>query len=488
MLQPKQYKVLLFLIIVCIISRLPQLLGHELLLDGDECVVAVMAKHILAHKDFPLYFYGQAYGFSLVECLFIIPFYWVLGITTVAVKLGMLSLWTIGVVFLYKTFVLINKSHKWLPLLFILIFICSPAWAIWSIKARGGYLTSFTLTSILFYILFLDKKSYAVYIWSGVLCAVIYQSQPLWLPCIAPFLAYFLFKDRKAARVLLFLLPALALSVAAYFYRQRLSNFGIIQLDFTTNGLGERITRIPRFLYYSLHGNYYFDERQSPNFFCAFFAILFSAIIAALPCIAIYNVITGKRGVRLFNLSALGILPILAYTMLSMGFQCRYLLPITGYTLICLLLWINTVTIRKRFLYTASIFFIVPGIIAVITFYNFAFSALREKSLRDTLGFITQTGAHYSYCYDNMFTWQVIFYSNEQVLCHEQRMPGRYPEYARKVDSAFYNGGTVVYISPPIPLPKIDFPKDTTVNGYTIVINPPKDVIEKNFQRIAVGL
>ena len=477
----KQYKILILLAVICIVSRLPQLLGPTLMLDGDECVVAVMAKHILTGKDFSLFFYGQAYGFSFIECLFIIPFYWVFGITTIAVKLGMLSLWTIGVLFLYQAFMLISKGNKWLPLLFTLVLICSPAWAVWSMKARGGYLTSFTLTSLLLYLLFLDRKNNISWLWSGVLCFFIYQSQPLWLPGLVPFIAYFLFKDRKAAPALLFLLPVLALFILTYCYKQRLSNFGIVRSDYTTDDLLQRITRIPSFLYSSFHGKYFFGEIQNPDLFSASFAVLFSMIVFSLPLIAVYNIITGKKGKHLFNISVTGIPVMLAYTVLAIGFQARYLLPVTAYTLIALLLLLKTVTIRRETLYATASLFIVTGIVSIITFYNFAFSPLRERSLRNVLGQLTEKGVHYAYCNDNMFTWQVIFYSNEQILCHEQKSPGRYPEYFRKVDSAFYAEAKTVYISPPIPLPKIDFPDAPTIDGYTVIIDPPKEVIAKNF-------
>ena len=481
----KQYKILILLAVICIVSRLPQLLGPTLMLDGDECVVAVMAKHILTGKDFSLFFYGQAYGFSFIECLFIIPFYWVFGITTIAVKLGMLSLWTIGVLFLYQAFMLISKGNKWLPLLFTLVLICSPAWAVWSMKARGGYLTSFTLTSLLLYLLFLDRKNNISWLWSGVLCFFIYQSQPLWLPGLVPFIAYFLFKDRKAAPALLFLLPVLALFILTYCYKQRLSNFGIVRSDYTTDDLLQRITRIPSFLYSSFHGKYFFGEIQNPDLFSASFAILFSIIVFSLPLIAVYNIVIGKKGTRLFNISVISIPVTLAYTVLAIGFQARYLLPVTAYTLVSLLLLLNTVTISWKTLYAAASLFIVTGCIALCTRYNFAFSPLRERSLRNVLGQLTENGVHYAYCNDNMFTWQVIFYSNEQVLCHEQKPPGRYREYVRTVDSAFYAGARTAYISPPIPLPKIDFPDTPAIDGYTVIINPPKDIIAKNFPHIA---
>lgn len=107
-------------ILFIFITRLPQLASPYLLLDGDECLVALMAKHIYNGTEFPVFFWGQQYGFTLVECIMMLPFYAVLGINAIAVKLAMLSLWTIGVLFLYKTLKLLNKGNEWMPFLLII--------------------------------------------------------------------------------------------------------------------------------------------------------------------------------------------------------------------------------------------------------------------------------------------------------------------------------------------------------------------------------
>src|SRR5581483_4285297 len=105
-----EYKVYLLLVIACVLSRLPELASDNLLLDGDECVVALMARHIVNHSAFYPFFSGQTYGFSLIECCFIIPFYLLFGVTTLSVKCSMLLLWTVGVLFLYRAFTLVNKT------------------------------------------------------------------------------------------------------------------------------------------------------------------------------------------------------------------------------------------------------------------------------------------------------------------------------------------------------------------------------------------
>ena len=481
----RQYSVLLLLVLVCVVSRVPELVSNKLLLDGDECVVALMAKHMMQGRAFSAFFYGQAYGFSLLECLFIIPFYFLFGVTTLSVKLGMLALWTTGVLFLYKALNEINKGDSWLPFLLILAFILCPAWAVWSMKARGGYLTSFTLTSIVLYLLARDKMRNLVVFFIGVLCFFIYQSQPLWLPGLVPFLGYFLLKKKKAGSALLFMLPVLLLAVCVFFYKRGMLEFGTIQADYTFFSLGARLGRIPLLLYYSLHGNYYFDEIQKPNLFCAFLAVFFEVLVFCLLALAAYNIATRKKGTLLFDLSALSLVFTLLVTVCSVGKQGRYLLPITGYAILSFLLLLNTVNIKKGIVFGVGIVCLLLGAASVVSFYDFAFLPVREKQLKNALGHLTERGIHYTYCNDNMFTWQVIFYSNEQVLCHERLSPGRFPIYQWYVDSAYYSGAKTAYISETSIDPKIDFPGFVIMDDYYIAVDPPKNIIAKEFPRLA---
>ena len=466
---------------MCIVSRIPELLSPDLVLDGDECVVAIMAKHIMKGQAFSPFFYGQAYGFSLIECLFIIPFYFIFGITTLAVKLGMLTLWATGVLFLYQAFLHINKSHKWLPLLFILIFIWSPAWAAWSMKARGGYLTAFTLASIVLCLLFREKKSYAVTVFAGILVVLIYQSKSIWIPGLVPFIIFFLMKNKK--HLLAFITPVLLLSIAAWFYKQSMLEFGVYEVDYSLANLWPRICRIPAFLYCSLHGNYYLSAVLKPNVFCAVQALGFAVLTFALPLIAVYNIITRKKETLLFNLSACSIALTLLLTIFTESIKGRFLLPITGYVLFSFLLWLNTVTISKKILYSTASNYIAMGIVSLITFYNFSFLPVREKPLKTAISYLENKGIHYAYCTDNMFTWQVIFYSNEQVICHERRLPGRFPKYAWQVDSAYYGGAKAAYIAQPGFPSEINFPRSEMVGDCYIATDPPKEMISKEFPR-----
>jgi len=148
---------ILIVVLICIISRLPQILSPYLFLDPDESIMGLMAKHFSEGKVIPYFFYGQNYGFALIEVFIISLFYKTVGISDLSIKISMLLLWIVGVIFFYKTLKQIEpKKHGWTLMLTIFLFVLSPAWAIRSLKAHGGYITSFGLSSVVTYMTLLQ--------------------------------------------------------------------------------------------------------------------------------------------------------------------------------------------------------------------------------------------------------------------------------------------------------------------------------------------
>ena len=84
-----------------VITRLPQLLSPSFMLDGDECILGLMAKHMAEGKETPVFLYGQNYGFSLIEGRCAALGFRLIGVSAVTLKLAMLFLWTIGCLFLF---------------------------------------------------------------------------------------------------------------------------------------------------------------------------------------------------------------------------------------------------------------------------------------------------------------------------------------------------------------------------------------------------
>ncbi len=472
------------IIILCVVSRLPQLLSDNLLLDGDECVVGLMAKHILSVRDFPLFFYGQSYGFSLIECLAILPFYAFAGMTTLSVKLAMLSLWTAGIVFMYKTFLQINPGNPILALFLILVFIFCPAWAVWSMKARGGYLTSFMLTSILLYLVFHQKIKLTFFVTTifALLVVVIYESQPLWLPGLIPLLLYRFYKEKNSLKLSVFIMVSAACFVLFHYYKQGLVNYYSPPFFSFQIHVLSLINRIPYFLFSSLHGYYFYSRIRKPDLFTASFAYIFCGLILFLIITLLYNLAKRKAGQLLFNISVLSVLLTLSYTVFITEVHPRYLLPITGYTLLSVSLFARKIN-TKHFLFTVSgSVLILLGVASIISFRNFKYSTMRKTDLGQLITYLEQNQTRYVYCYDYMLTYRIIFYSKEQILCRERFLPGRFAPYIQKVDSALNNGAKTALLYNELQLWDMKFPAATNFNGYCIVFDPPKTDLAKIFQ------
>jgi hypothetical protein len=484
--KPSDKAIVIAIILLCFISRIPQLISVNRILDGDECVLAIMGKHLYRNGDFQLFFIGQQYGLSIFESLAMVPFIATLGMTTVSIKLAMLCLWTIGIVFFYKALVAVNTKNAWLPVSIILIFIFTPAWAVWSMKARGGYLTAFLFNSVALYLLFNEKlnRRPATYIWLGIILAIICESQSLWLLGILPLYFYRLLKDRSIKHFMLLVLPASALLIASYFYKQQLPSFYTRpDLYFAPRELWDWVvTRVTDYLYVSLHGHYFFHQLLEPAVICGIAAWTFSKLVFLLLIAGIISLFLKKRD-WLFISATLGIFLALVSTMFSYFIEPRYLLPITGIALFSLTILLNRFTLRK-WMYIPMAAFTAIGIPCMIAFYNFTFGDIREAEIRSTLNTLQNEGIDYVFCPHDFVTWQVNFYSDERIMARAVYMPGRYPAYNAGVNRALleHKKTAVFNIATDNPEYKLQFDSVKMVGNYYVCVYPRYEVLKRKFQ------
>src|SRR5690349_25008108 len=92
------------LAIVTLVSRLPQLLSPNLLLEGDECILGLMGMHLAQGREFPIFFYGQKYGLSIVEAPVAAVSFILFGTGALPLKIAILAIWIAGITFYFLTF------------------------------------------------------------------------------------------------------------------------------------------------------------------------------------------------------------------------------------------------------------------------------------------------------------------------------------------------------------------------------------------------
>ncbi|HEY3244994.1 MAG TPA: hypothetical protein VGM03_16760, partial [Phycisphaerae bacterium] len=173
------------------LTRLPLILGGHFFPDGDECILGLMAKHLAEGRQLPVFFVGQRYGLSLVEAGFAAAAFRMFGVSPVVLKLAMLPLWALGWVFM------VLSVRRWggerAALIAGVVLLFCPAWAEWSMKARGGYITAFVVAHLCIWLIArMHMDAHVRWTWGtvvGACLAVIAFAQPFWLIGVLPFLA-----------------------------------------------------------------------------------------------------------------------------------------------------------------------------------------------------------------------------------------------------------------------------------------------------------
>jgi hypothetical protein len=439
------------------VSRLPQLLSPNLLLDGDECVLGLMAKHLAQLKELPIFFYGQRYGFSSIEAAAGALSFSVFGASALALKVAMLALWMAGVLFLFLALskMLGNRRSFWVTA----VFLVTPAWAVWSMKARGGYITSFTATSALVWLLMEDRKRDTVARWflAGVLTAIIYLAQPLWLPGVLPIVAVLLISRRRLSSAVDYVCGAAAPLVFV-----RLATAATRDIWFGPSlGNSDLLGSLPSVaqqIHRNLSGAYYlWWAVDPPGPVTKIVAAIWYALLGAVMLMQLYRLVS-RRYYAASHVLFLSLCSTLMATWMLLGTRDgRYLLPLPA--LLVLLVGVEIVDlIDRRILSTrvASGFtaaMLLLGALSMQEFRQFTYlwsnasnSLSEAKRLRLVINYLKARGVSRVFSMNGLLDTQLIFYSDEEIVSRWAQAADRYPAYVRDVNRALANGEPVAVV------------------------------------------
>jgi hypothetical protein len=467
----------LVIIILCFVSRLPQLLSPHLMLDEDECVVGLMAKHLM-EGHVAVFFYGQSYGFTLVESGMISLFSFFNGLNDHSVKLAMLTLWTVGIIFFYKTCKeILLPNNKFAAWLFTLMFIFLPAWAVWSMKARGGYLTAFPLSTILlWYLLSEYKKSFWGYSLTGILLAIIAYSQPLWLPGLLPFLFYCWYHEgHKLDSFKAFTVGNLAtIGIFTLLQRHAANYWSPKVFDIHMPGIWD----LPSLLFDHLNAYYYLTDVYASPVIVKIYSCFFIVLILVILALAVKYVFTDFMGNFLFICAATSIAFTLGYCIFLMDHAPRYLLPLTGFTLIALAILLNKIN-KQQLIKRITIPFILLGFVCLFTFKDFVFNGTSEKQLMSCITWLNKQHIKYVFADDVPTQWQLIFYSKETVICRGDDVRDRIPRYIDSVNEAYKRDPRkTAVVDPTNDLLDMEPDNLLIVDKYYILVNPDQELLK----------
>lgn len=210
--------------LLALVFRLPHLLSRASVLDGDESIIGIMANDLLAGKKFPIYFYGQQYGFSMFEVWTSAFWISILGKGIWALRLGALMLFSLGATFIWKG-LLLRKASFLMSFLFTVGILSFPTWYIWGMLPRGGYVTAFVAVGVVFYLTSAENLSYAKLIVLFSVLAIGFEAHSLLLFSVFPFLLMDWLQKKYGIVKLLLCFVGFVLSVLLFRYLNTEPNF-----------------------------------------------------------------------------------------------------------------------------------------------------------------------------------------------------------------------------------------------------------------------
>lgn len=470
----------LIIILACVATRAPQLLSPHLLLDGDESIIALMAKHLYEGKDVALYFWGQQYGLSILEILTIAAFYGILGVSQLAVKAAMLFLFTAGTLFLFRAFRNISREPQF-ALFLTLLFVTAPSWAVWSMKARGGYLTAFLLSSVALSIVTHPRLSYKTLTWVGgaLLLVLVFESQPVFLAATLPVIVYLAWGKLARGQLAIFILSGLI--IASLF---RILHFGLSDFykptPFDTDvPILSNLTTLPSYLFSHYTGFYYLDHSFPAPVLVLAMAAAYSILTLALFVVPMHAAAKGYKLHGIFWAALCGIALMFCYSTIRSGNSYRYLLPITGSVLLAVAA-LPIPAFYKAFR-LGALSLTTLGACALLFFYQYTFQSSSKKQLDSAISYLRRHRV--SYCYSGpLLQWQLMFYSREELVCRFIFPTDRYPAYARQTDSAFEASPQHVALINAAEVMNNLSPADSFViyEGFAIKLYPTKDLLKRH--------
>ncbi len=447
----------LALLLLSLLSRLPQLLGPRLFLDGDEATLGLMAKALAQGRELPVFFWGQRYGFSLIEAAAGALAFRVAGVSAFGLKLSMLGLWTAGLLCLFFALTRHMGARRgfWLAALLVL----TPGWAVWSMKARGGYLTAFAAAAALVWLLVEEQRKPSAVKWllAGVGTSVIYLAQPLWVPGVLPFLAVALFRRRRllwttgyvATMVATLLLARLAAAASAGAWAG--PPFEVLSYVVAAREMAQQI-------FTTMTGSYYlWWAIEPPGIATTALAVCWYAAIPLTLALQAYRVVT-RRFHPLSHLLFASLWCTLVAEWLLLGARDpRYMLPIVAP--LVLLAGVEFADLVERRVLPSFVATVLTGVMLVagagsmMEFSRFSFlwpnppgSMPEAARIRQVVKYLDAHDVRYAYATNGLLGWQLMFYGDAKLVARSFDPVDRRPEFPRAVDHALVSGEPVAIV------------------------------------------
>ncbi len=445
---------------VGILSRLPQLLSRNLLLEGDECILGLMGMHLAQGREFPVFFYGQKYGLAIVEAPAAALSFLIAGAGPVSLKVAILAVWIVGMAFYFLAFshVLGTARSFWVTMLLVLM----PAWAAASMKAWSGYVTAFTATAVVLYLITRNSRRRSLsWLIAGAMTGIIYFSQPLWLPGLVPIVLYFLVTSGRRSVWLAYASGIAGVASAIGALKVLWLADAVQTWIGPTAGNPHLLASLPRLLNQlrvNLTGSYYFGDAVHTGAVTETVAYVWLAILGVAALLQIYRVIARKPVLWSHLLFLSVVATLLADWLLLDWRDARYVLAVNAplvflagieffdladryhvpfrrcIAAICLALALEAVSMNEFAHYT------------YMWWTNSRNSPSESRTLRKVIDHLRSRGVTHAFAMNALLQWPITFYSREAVIARWKADRDRYPPYIMEIDRALDNGEPVAIV------------------------------------------
>ena len=158
---------IIVIVVLAIAMRVALLAADVVPFDGDEAVVALMAKHILQNGERPIFFYGQPYSGAL-DAYLTAGVYAVIGPRVLGGRLVQMALFALYVVMVYLLAGRVTGS-RWAALASAwLVAACTPLLATYTLVSVGGYGESLVLGTLILWMALRVTDDWADNLWAWV--------------------------------------------------------------------------------------------------------------------------------------------------------------------------------------------------------------------------------------------------------------------------------------------------------------------------------
>jgi len=496
----------IILIVLIFTTRVPLITSQFFQADGDEAIVGLMAKEIVDQGHFRIYFWGQRYGFVPFEASVAAVTFKILGMNEYSLKMSMLFVWCAGCLLLFGA--IKSEFNPEVAFVFSLILIFCPVWGIWSMKARGGYITAFFFSSLLARLMaYMNKektrKFYLMWLAIGIILAIIYFSQKLWLLSLVPFFIPFIYRRGTLVKVLIL---SLALITTAF-----------LIVFLAKNEIGDFMV-LPKSIYFHFYPTVLISLTKLSVFFRATYflgnvfvagqfnsvvGVIWTCILALLVIAQIIRLVLGKFYFYSHTLCLATCLSMFAlFANLSNDntpdLEFRYLLPMA----VPFILWFVvefydwTKSIRyKLVLNTFLAGFMILNFAALYQLRNISIEEIYQPiglsfsdSMKEMIQFLEKQNVHATFSRNQMLIWQIDFYSNGRVLSRSKDRFDRNRDYIVPVTKDYLSGKPTAIVdnfnskdlNPDDPGPGID-PHNIKIfgNQLKVYMNPTTETLQK---------